>query len=180
MWHGIGFLAGLLAIAIIVWEGLRLANMKSRSGSRPAMVTAALAMLLLVFAFIRFISTRSVSSSNDVDRTFWAWLGLLLAILIVVCAWANMKQPAIRCEMGASMKTAASSAAAAAKAATDKGDDAPAAAPAARGSRCRRPHRPSPRRLRPLPSRRRLPQPQRPRPPRHAAPTTRRPPPTPA
>ena len=56
MWHGMGFLAGLLAIAIIVWEGLRLANMKIEIGLTPAMVTAALAVLLLVFAFIRFIS----------------------------------------------------------------------------------------------------------------------------
>jgi hypothetical protein len=29
MWHGWGVLAGLLAIAIVVWEGLRLANMRS-------------------------------------------------------------------------------------------------------------------------------------------------------
>ena len=48
MWHGWGVLAGLLAIAIIVWEGLRLANMKIEIGLTPAMVTAALAILLLV------------------------------------------------------------------------------------------------------------------------------------
>ena len=56
MWHGIGFLAGLLAIAIIVWEGIRLANMKVEIGLTPAMVTAALAILLLFFTLIRFIS----------------------------------------------------------------------------------------------------------------------------
>ena len=33
MWHGWGVLAGLLAIAIIVWEGLRLANMKIEIGA---------------------------------------------------------------------------------------------------------------------------------------------------
>ena len=63
-------------------------------------------------------------------RTFWAWLGLLLAILIAVGAWVNMKQ------LGESVvgdgrldEDRGGSAAAAAKAATDKGDDAPAAAP---------------------------------------------------
>jgi len=125
MWHGWGVLAGLIAIAIIVWEGLRLANMKIEIGLTPAMVTAALAILLLFFTVLKFLV------SNEF-RTFWAWLGLLLAILIAVGAWVNMKQLGESVsEMGASMKTAASGAAAAAKAATDKGDNAPAATPAA-------------------------------------------------
>ena len=85
MWHGWGVLAGLIAIAIIVWEGLRLANMKIEIGLTPAMVTAALAILLLVFTVLKFLV------SNEY-RTFWAWLGLLLAILIAVGAWVNMKQ----------------------------------------------------------------------------------------
>ena len=125
MWHGWGVLAGLIAIAIIVWEGLRLANMKIEIGLTPAMVTAALAILLLFFTVLKFLF-------DNEFRTFWAWLGLLLAILVAVGAWVNMKQLGESVsEMGASMKTAASSAAAAAKAATDKGDDAPAATPAA-------------------------------------------------
>jgi hypothetical protein len=130
-WSGIGFLAGLLAIAIIVWEALRLANMKIEVGLTPAMVTAALAVLLLLFALIRFISKPGSGVVEDaVDRTIWAWIGIILAILVVVAAWANMKMAGESIsEMGASMKSAASSATAAAKAATDK-DDAPAAAPA--------------------------------------------------
>jgi len=131
-WSGIGFLAGLLAIAIIVWEALRLANMKIEVGLTPAMVTAALAVLLLLFALIRFISKPGSGVVEDaVDRTIWAWIGIILAILVVVAAWANMKMAGESIsEMGASMKSAASSATAAAKAATDK-DDAPAAAPSA-------------------------------------------------
>ena len=85
MWHGWGVLAGLIAIAIIVWEGLRLANMKIEIGLTPAMVTAALAILLVVFTVLKFLV------SNEF-RTFWAWLGLLLAILVAVGAWVNMKQ----------------------------------------------------------------------------------------
>ena len=138
MWHGWGVLAGLVAIAIIVWEGLRLANMKIEIGLTPAMVTAALAILLLVFTVLKFLV------SNEY-RTFWAWLGLLLAILIAVGAWVNMKQLGESVsEMGASMKTAASSAAAAAKSATDKGDDAPAAAPAAAAPAAAAPAAPAP------------------------------------
>ena len=101
MWHGWGVLAGLIAIAIIVWEGLRLANMKIEIGLTPAMVTAALAILLLVFTVLKFLI------SNEF-RTFWAWLGLLLAILVAVGAWVNMKQLGESvAAMGASMKTAA-------------------------------------------------------------------------
>ena len=127
MWHGWGVLAGLLAIVIIVWEGLRLANMKIEIGLTPAMVTAALAILLLFFTVLKFLV------SNEF-RTFWAWLGLLLAIFIAVGAFMNMQATGESiAEMGSSMKAAAGSAAAAAKAATDKGpDDAVAAsAPAA-------------------------------------------------
>jgi hypothetical protein len=115
MWHGWGVLAGLLALVIIVWEGLRLANVKLEIGLTPAMVTAALAILLLFFTVLKFLV------SNEF-RTFWAWLGLLLAILVAVGAWMNMRATGDSiAEMGSSMKAAAGTAAAAAKAATDKG-----------------------------------------------------------
>ena len=76
MWHGIGFLAGLLAIALIVWQAIRLANIKFEIGVGPAMVTAALSVLLLIFTFIRFIDKPGGDlASSMVDRTIWAWLG---------------------------------------------------------------------------------------------------------
>ena len=64
MWHGWGVLAGLLAIAIIVWEGLRLANMKIEIGLTPAMVTAALAILLLVFTVLKFLGQQRVRARS--------------------------------------------------------------------------------------------------------------------
>jgi len=131
MWHGWGVLAGLLAIAIIVWEGLRLANLKIEIGLTPAMVTAALAILLVLATILKFLV-------DNEARTFWAWLGLLLAIAVAVGAWLNMKMLGESiADMGSSMKEAASSAAAAAQGATQKDDataapaapEAPAAAP---------------------------------------------------
>ncbi len=87
MWHGFsGILAGLLAIAIIAWQAVRLANIKLEMGVTPAMITAVLAILLFVFALIRFLST-----PGPTDRTIWAWIGVVLAIVIVAGAWANMK-----------------------------------------------------------------------------------------
>lgn len=121
MWHGWGVLAGILAIAIVVWEGLRLANVKLEIGLTPAMVTAALSVLLVVFTVLKFLV------SNEF-RTFWAFIGVLLAIFVAVGAFMNMKELGHSLEdMGNEMKAAAGSAAAAAKTATDKND---AAAPA--------------------------------------------------
>jgi hypothetical protein len=84
MWDGIGWIAGLLAIALIVWQALRLANIDVEIGVTPAVITAALAALLLVFTFIKFLV-------DNEFRTFWAWLGLALAIVVAIGAWLNMQ-----------------------------------------------------------------------------------------
>jgi hypothetical protein len=84
MWDGIGWIAGLLAIAVIVWQVLRLANVKLELGVSPSMITAALAALLLLFTIIKFLS-------DNEFRTFWAWLGLILSVVIGVGAWLNMQ-----------------------------------------------------------------------------------------
>ena len=134
MWHGIGVLAGLLAIALIVWEAVHLSGMKVGVPLHPAMAGAVLAILVALFAFIRFISTPGgdLGAAAGVGRTFWAWLGLALAIAVAVGAFVNMKEIGLTmADMSSSMKAAAGGAAAAAKAATDKGSDDAAAAPAA-------------------------------------------------
>ncbi len=92
MWHGVGFIAGLVLIALIVWQAIRLANIKIEVGVTPSMITAALAVLLLIFTVIRFIDKPGGGIADSViDRTIWAWLGLVLAIVIVVGAWMNMQ-----------------------------------------------------------------------------------------
>jgi hypothetical protein len=92
MWNGIGVVAGLLLIALIVWQAVRLANINLEVGVTPAMVTAFLSILLLVFVFIRWIDKPGGSLLGDVvDRTIWAWIGLILAIIIVAGAWWNMR-----------------------------------------------------------------------------------------
>lgn len=84
MWHGVGWIAGLLAIAIIAWQAVRLANINFEVGVGPAMVTAFLAILLLLFTVIKFFA-------DSEFRTWAAWLGLILAIAVCVGAWLNMK-----------------------------------------------------------------------------------------
>jgi hypothetical protein len=92
MWNGVGFIAGLLVIGVIVWQAVRLTNMNLEIGVGPAMVTAVLSILVFIFVLIRFIDKPGGDLASDlIDRTFWAWLGLILAIVLVAGAWANMK-----------------------------------------------------------------------------------------
>jgi len=93
MWHGVGVISGLILIVLIVWQAIRLANINIEIGVTPAMITAALAILLLIFTFIRFIDKPGGGIADSViDRTFWAWLGLIFSIIIVGGAWLNMQQ----------------------------------------------------------------------------------------
>jgi hypothetical protein len=84
MWHGFGVVAGLLAIAIIAWQAIRLANINLEIGVGPAMVTAFLAILLLLFTVIKFFD-------DSEFRTWAAWVGLILAVVVCVGAWMNMQ-----------------------------------------------------------------------------------------
>ena len=140
MWHGVGVLAGLLAIVLLAWEAVNLYGIKVGLPLHPAMTGAVLAILVAIFAFIRFISTPGgdFGSAAGVGRTFWAWLGLALAIAIVVGAVANMKAVGLTmADVKEQASAAASGATAAARSATDSSASdapatpAPAAAPAA-------------------------------------------------
>ena len=129
MWNGIGVLAGLLLIALIVWQALRLVNINLEIGVTPSMITAALSVLVLIFVAIRWLDKPGPSIANEgVSRTFWAWLGLILAIAIVVGAWMNMQAAG---EGLADIRTQVGSAAAAAKGAVDRDDKPVEATPAA-------------------------------------------------
>jgi hypothetical protein len=130
MWHGVGVLAGLLAIALLAWEAAHLYGIKVGLPLHPAMTGAVLAILVAIFAFIRFISTPGgdFGSAAGVGRTFWAWLGLALAIAIVVGALANMKAVGLTmADVKEQASAAAASASSAAKSATDTNSDEPAA-----------------------------------------------------
>ena len=114
MWNGVGVIAGLIAIVLLVWQAIRLANINLEIGMTPAMITAALAALLLLFTLIRV-----VDGYDFADRTIWLWLGLLLAVLIAVGAWMNMQASG---ESVSDIRASVSGAAAAARGAVDRGE----------------------------------------------------------
>ena len=130
MWHGWGVLAGLLAIALLVWEAIRLANIDLTMPVTPAMTSLFLAILLGLFTVIKFLA-------DNEFRTFWAWLGLILAILIVVGAFLNMQAAGESFQSVRSQVTsAASGAATAARGAVDRDEPRPEApsAPSSTGA----------------------------------------------
>src|SRR5215208_2946977 len=56
-WHGVGVIACVLAIALILWELARLFGLRLPWASpSPAFVSLALALLLLVFTVLTFLS----------------------------------------------------------------------------------------------------------------------------
>jgi cation transport ATPase len=123
MWNGVGVIAGLIAIVLLVWQAIRLANINFEIGMTPAMITAALAALLLLFTLIRVIDGYEFA-----DRTIWLWLGLLLAVVIAVGAWMNMQATG---EGIGDIRASVAGAAAAAKGAVDRNDEPAATAPPA-------------------------------------------------
>jgi hypothetical protein len=85
MWHGWGVLIGLTLLAILAWEAAQLTETKIAVGPlSPTMVTMLLAALLVLFTLIKVLS-------NDYVAT-WAWVGLVLSIVVGVGAWLNMQE----------------------------------------------------------------------------------------
>jgi hypothetical protein len=118
MWHGFfGVLAGLVAAALVAWEIARLMNVKIALPLSPAMTTAFLALLLAVLTVLKFLVDGEL-------RTFWAWLGLILAIVIAASAVIAMKEGGESLgDLKENIAAGAAAAAAAAKSAADSARD---------------------------------------------------------
>ncbi len=84
-WAGIGILAGLLAIALLAWEVMRLLGVKIPTGAvSEGLVSVGLALLLAVFTVITFLT-------HSEARHWPSWIGLILAIVIAGAALMRAK-----------------------------------------------------------------------------------------
>jgi hypothetical protein len=82
-WNGVGLIACGLVIALVVWEVARLFRIPPQAASMsPAFVSLALAVLLLLFTALTFLSRSD-------GRQWPAWLGLGLSVVISVVAVAR-------------------------------------------------------------------------------------------
>ena len=91
MWGGdagfAGLLAGLLVIALIVWEGLALAGTNLNVGMPASKISAYLGFGVLGFVIIKFL----LIMTNYVS--FGAFLGLIFALGVGYGAWMRFQEP---------------------------------------------------------------------------------------
>ena len=88
-WHGIGIIAGLLAVVLLVWEGSRLLGMKIEVGSlSPGLISVGLALLLLLFTVITFLSHSSF-------RHWPEYAGLILSIVVGIAAMRRARSEGV-------------------------------------------------------------------------------------
>ena len=86
MWHGLGFLVGILLLILIAWELIdAFAPDTLRGMNLPGgLITLALAAAILLFTVIRVLT---------LDFRHWpAWVGLLLAIVIGYGGWLRFQE----------------------------------------------------------------------------------------
>jgi hypothetical protein len=125
-WRGFGgVLVGLLTIVLLAWVIVRLASVNIPLPTSTAMTAAIIGTLILIFTIIKLLTIL-----GD-EATIWAWIGVVLAIVIAVGAFQTVQEAGgvdtLKTEastLGASMNTGDAAAAPAAPAAA-------AAAPAA-------------------------------------------------
>jgi len=105
-WHGIGILAGLLVIAMVAWEVVRVIGANVSLGTlSPGLVSVGLALLAALFTVIAVLSA---------DFRAWpAWIALIVAIVVAAAAVMRARAEGVEMPQG----TAAGSAAPAAPAA---------------------------------------------------------------
>jgi hypothetical protein len=96
-WHGIGVVAGLLVIALLLWETARLFAVKVPLGSlTEGLVSVGLALLLALFTVITF-------ATHGTARHWPAWIGLILSIVIAVAAVIRAREEGVEMPHARSM-----------------------------------------------------------------------------
>jgi hypothetical protein len=86
-WRGFaGVVLGLLTIVLLAWLIVRLASVNVPLPVSTAMSAAVLGTLILIFAIIKILTIL-----GD-EQTIWAWIGLVLAIVIAVGAWQSVQE----------------------------------------------------------------------------------------
>jgi len=102
-WHGVGIIAGLLAVALLLWEASRVLGMKIEVPSlTPGLISVGLAVLLLLFTVITFLS-------HSAYRHWPEYLGLVLSIVIAVAAFRRARTEGVQMPDIAAMTSAARS-----------------------------------------------------------------------
>jgi hypothetical protein len=87
MWHGVGVVAGLLLIALLVWEVAQVTGVV-RNLELPvsaALISVGLAVGAAAFTIVKFLVANEA-------RHWPAWIGLILAVGIAVGGWLRYSE----------------------------------------------------------------------------------------
>jgi hypothetical protein len=87
MWDGVGIVAGLVLIALLVWEVAQVAGV-TRNLELPvsaALISVALAAGSAAFVLIKFLVANEF-------RHWPAWVGLILAVAIAIGGWLRYSE----------------------------------------------------------------------------------------
>lgn len=85
-WHGfLGVVMGILTVVLIARIAARLAAVDVPIPLSFATTSFVLGVLIAICAILRFLTV-------DLDRTLWAWVGVVLAILVAVGAWLEVQE----------------------------------------------------------------------------------------
>lgn len=86
-WHGFaGVVLGLLTVILLAWVIVRLASVNIPVPVSTAMTAALLGTLILIFGVIKLLTIL-----GD-EQTIWAWIGLVLAILVAVGSFRTVQE----------------------------------------------------------------------------------------
>jgi len=125
-WHGFaGVVLGLLTIIVLAWCIVRLASVDIPLPVSTAMTAALLGTLVLIFAIVKILTIL-----GD-EQTIWAWIGLVLAIVIAVGAFQTVQEAGGVDTLRSEASSLGSSSAQTAPAATTPAPPPPAASPEA-------------------------------------------------
>jgi hypothetical protein len=85
-WRGIGVIVGILVIVLLAWLIVRIASVNIPLPVSTAMTGALLGTLILIFTIIKLLTIL-----GD-EATFWAWIGVALAVVIAVGAFMTVQE----------------------------------------------------------------------------------------
>jgi hypothetical protein len=93
MWGGsagwAGLITGLLAIALLIWEGMQLAGQSIDVGQPASRISAYLGFGVLVFGVLKFLLV--VTNEPGLG----AFIGIILILAIGYGAWMRFQEPAV-------------------------------------------------------------------------------------
>jgi hypothetical protein len=87
MWEGVGIVAGLLLIALLISEGVQVAGLHKNLDLpvSATLISVVLAVGVAAFTIIKFLVANEA-------RHWPAWVGLILAIVIAIGAWLKYQE----------------------------------------------------------------------------------------